>query len=370
MKFLFPTLGALAIASVSASPAKRADSKSFGGTNLYYLQGLSDDAQDQYISDLSDYGVKVVRLWVNQQSSGSCVKGSKLEVGVPALETTLGQYNDQTLDAVDKVIQKLSDKGIKSLISPHDANSLLGDYRADVYGKKWNKKSFYTDSAALEAYNKRIDHIFNYKGKTSNKVWKEWSDAIFAFDIQNEPMSPDTSVCKSDGDSKGWLCNVAKHMRETLGADNPIRIATGGIGGDDSHGCSMIKAATGCDQIDLIAIHRYTGPQSSNPTQWSGSTKKWVDQSNSKLVFVEEWGVDTSKNSPKTELAAQAADLNKASVPNLYWQYLPKKTCDYNPAKDSGDKFGIFVESDTNIKSVVQQSNNADALQDWSQYIK
>lgn len=107
---------------------------SWMGTNQYYLQGLSDADQDAYIGAMAQDGVKVVRLWVNGQTMGECQKGSLIAVDVPALETTaLGEYNSATLDALDKVIIKLEEKGIKALISPHDANSLLGDYRAWVF---------------------------------------------------------------------------------------------------------------------------------------------------------------------------------------------------------------------------------------------
>lgn len=103
-------------------------SGSWAGTNLYYLQGLSDSDQDAYINKLSSYNTKVVRLWLNGQSKG-CQKGSNIVQDIPQLETTLGQYNDVTLDAVDKVLVKLVAKNIKAVISPHDANSLIGDYR-------------------------------------------------------------------------------------------------------------------------------------------------------------------------------------------------------------------------------------------------
>lgn len=102
---------------------------SWMGANLYYLQGLSDADQDAYIGQMAADGAKVVRLWVNAQTAGSCAKGSLIATTVPALETTIGQYNNETLDALDGVIVKLNKNGIKALISPHDANSLLGDYR-------------------------------------------------------------------------------------------------------------------------------------------------------------------------------------------------------------------------------------------------
>ena len=57
------------------------------------------------------------------------MKGSNIVQDIPPLETTLGKYNDATLDALDKVLVKLAAKNIKAVISPHDANSLIGDYR-------------------------------------------------------------------------------------------------------------------------------------------------------------------------------------------------------------------------------------------------
>lgn len=102
---------------------------SWMGANSYYLQGLSDSDQDAYISQMAKDGAKVVRLWVNAQTAGSCAKGSMIATTVPALEDTIGQYNNETLDTLDAVMVKLNKNGIKALLSPHDGNSLLGDYR-------------------------------------------------------------------------------------------------------------------------------------------------------------------------------------------------------------------------------------------------
>lgn len=127
-------LGALASSALSLATLTARNSTtptSWMGTNLYYLQGLSAADQDAYIAAMAADGVKVVRVWVNGQTAGACQKGSLIAADVPALETAaLGEYNNATLDALDGVLVKLEDKGIKALISPHDANSLLGDYRA------------------------------------------------------------------------------------------------------------------------------------------------------------------------------------------------------------------------------------------------
>ena len=132
MRGLFATfctaLAAFPTAGLAASLDTRQSSPSWAGTNLYYLQGLSDAAQDAYIQKLSEYNTKVVRLWVNAQSTG-CQKGSNVVRNIPHLETTIGQYNKITLNELDKVLVKLAAKNIKSIISPHDSNSLIGDYR-------------------------------------------------------------------------------------------------------------------------------------------------------------------------------------------------------------------------------------------------
>jgi mannan endo-1,4-beta-mannosidase len=132
MKGLFAAVCAvLATFSTTGSAAAlepRQGSPSWAGTNLYYLQGLSDSDQDAYIQKLSEYNTKVVRLWVNSQGRG-CQKGSNVVRDIPHLETTIGQYNKVTLDELDKVMVKLVAANIKVIISPHDSNSLIGDYR-------------------------------------------------------------------------------------------------------------------------------------------------------------------------------------------------------------------------------------------------
>lgn len=103
----------------------RGGSKSWAGTSSYFLQGLSGSDQDNYIQTLADNGVKVVRLWVSDQPGGnSCVKGSISVSDAPELETTIGQYNDRTLDLLDQTLLKLESHGLKAIISPHDGNKL------------------------------------------------------------------------------------------------------------------------------------------------------------------------------------------------------------------------------------------------------
>lgn len=116
------------ILGASAAPSIEARaSKSWAGTSNYFLQGLSDADQDSYLQTLANDGVKVIRLWISDQPGGNnCVKGSISVKGVPEFETTIGQYNWQTLDLLDATLVKAASHGIKALISPHDGNKLQG----------------------------------------------------------------------------------------------------------------------------------------------------------------------------------------------------------------------------------------------------
>lgn len=77
-------------------------------------------------------------------------------------------------------------------ISIYSFNSL--EAGNDVYGKKWGKSDFYTDSSAQEAFDNRIKHVLSHQHKTLGKPWNELSDYIFAFEAQNEAMIGDVSI--------------------------------------------------------------------------------------------------------------------------------------------------------------------------------
>lgn len=183
------------------------------------------------------------------------------------------------------------------------------------------------------------------------------------FDLQNEPMTAKTSVC-TDGDVHNWVCGRATHMRDELGADNPILVISGGIGGDYSHDCTFISTAVDCDALDAIAIHRYA----SVPGNWAPSADSWVSKANGKLVFVEEWGINAASYDQSSAFTSETADFNSVGLPNMYWQIiLPAvEGCEYDAASDSGDQFGIvYNNSGVDISGAMYDASSSDALQDW-----
>ena len=180
---------------------------------------------------------------------------------------------------------------------------------------------------------------------------------------QNEPMTPSASHC-TNGDPHGWTCGRAKHLRSLLGSNTATLISTGGLGGDISHSCTFLPAVTQCDAVDIISIHRYA----SVPVRWSHELSGWIQKSNNKKVFIEEWGVDSTKYDQKSAYPSEVQNMNSVGLPNLYWQILPPASsgCSYQPSQDSGDPFGIFDNSGTDFAGAINGATGVGAAQDWS----
>jgi mannan endo-1,4-beta-mannosidase len=289
-------------------------SNSFAGSSLYFLPGLSTTDQAYYINTLAGYGAKVVRIWVNQLDTG-CVKGSNVVTSVQDFETTIGQYNWDSLAKIDKVLAQLAAKGMKAIISPHDGNVIHnGDVDGngcDIYCTTYGT-SFYGNSNAQTQYDARIKAILTYKSPSSGLQWGNWSQAILAFDLQNEPFQ--FTFDGANNDPSNWLCNRATNFKKYI-TDSNIKVATGGIGGDQVHGYNLLGKALTCSNIDIMSIHAYVGQANTWGALLPGFES--TAASNKKLLHVEEWGVQTDYSSGFDD---QAASLNAQGIP---WVSIP-----------------------------------------------
>lgn len=123
-----------------------------------------------------------------------CTKSSNTH-SVPDYEYAIGQYQKDTLDQLDAVLSQLHTAGIKAIISPHDANLLppagasKGYNGIDIYGTTYKSSdNFYSSNTAKAQYDARIKSILEYESPSFGKQWKDMSEVILAFDIQNEPL--------------------------------------------------------------------------------------------------------------------------------------------------------------------------------------
>lgn len=71
-----------------------------------------------------------------------------------------------------------------------------------------------------------------------------------AFNLQNEPFAAEASKCQQPS-AEEWICGRSTHMRDVLGGDSPIQVASGGFGGDISHGCTFV--GMNCEKLDIAS---------------------------------------------------------------------------------------------------------------------
>ncbi|TVY20786.1 Mannan endo-1,4-beta-mannosidase 1 [Lachnellula arida] len=379
MKLSLSLIVGLGASCLSASAIeKRNSSNSWAGSDNYYLHALGSDDQTTYINALKGFGAKVVRLWVTGVDDG-CTKSSSTH-SVPAYESTIGDYQTSTLAALDSVLSQLHTAGIKAIISPHDANLLppagssTGYNGIDIYGQTYGSSdAFYSSVDAKAQYDARLASILNYQSPAFGKAWKDLSEVIMAFDLQNEPMvASDDKLGSNDPDD--WLCGRAGNMKKILGS-SAVKIATGGIGGSEysGHEYNTIDKALQCSAIDILSLHGYM----TQASQWAAYVPKLADQAaaQGKKVMVEEWGVGTG--SSYDSIAKQAAVFNDAGVPWLYWMVIPGKSidqtcngetcCHQGLSTDQSEAFEVGISSSrADFKTLFGNANAAAALQDWT----
>ncbi|KAH6674822.1 glycoside hydrolase superfamily [Halenospora varia] len=365
-----------------ASGLHERSSKSFAGSNSYYLHGLLAQEQASYIQAIQADGGKVVRLWVTGIAS-NCTKSSRT-IPLPNYEVTIGRYETSVLDAIDNVLFQLHTAGIKAIISPHDANllppngSTLGYNGIDIYGRTYSTSySFYTNSTARKQYRERLVSILEYVSPSFNKKWADLSEAILAFDIQNEPMIASPDLLKQD-DPTNWLCFQAQNMKKYLRIPG-ISVATGGIGGSQyvGHEYNLLPKALKCSSIDIMSVHGYMDQAS----QWAYYFPKLLTQTEAagKNIMVEEWGVNTIPGDDSVETQAQV--FNNAGVPWLYWMTIRGKSVDQSCTVADGSCCHVGLSTDArydfeisltssraNWSSLYHTAGSTAAAQRWNMY--
>lgn len=116
------------------------------------------------------------------------------------------------------------------------------------------KERFYTDPQAIQRFDKRLKTILDYKGIYTQKVWKEFSDLIVGFDLQNEPFINKGDQCSMSREEVQWVCDRSTNLRRNLlPAGSPIRILSGGLGGDVDKGCGTPAIVQQCADLDVFA---------------------------------------------------------------------------------------------------------------------
>ncbi|KAL5361128.1 glycoside hydrolase superfamily [Aspergillus floccosus] len=357
MKFLSLIVPLLVPAATAASV--------FAGSNLYYAAGLTSSQQDTLFTGLQSAGVKVLRVWLDGQSSAQ--KGTQLSP-FPSLERdSPGNWDDTVLNRLDDVMYKAHQYGIKLLISIHSYNALSAN--SDFYGKWYGTGDFYTDTRAIAYFKNRIAHVLAHVNPHNGKTWAQSSEYIFAFEAQNEAMHDQ----ENPSALTTWQCTMAQALKSGLNGNTGILVTTGG-GAYLAN--SLLDPYFSCAALDVLAIHAYGTSDFA-----TSALKPYVSKAlaSGKKLIMQEWGACyynfvNNRCSPSTPLSQSSRDGNikawassiaAAGIPWFYWQILPNE----DPHQDWDYEVGINGVNWAALQSAGNAAASYTAAFDFSSWL-
>ncbi|KAJ3326079.1 hypothetical protein HDU93_002560, partial [Gonapodya sp. JEL0774] len=175
----------------------------------------------------------------------------------------------------------------------------------------------------------RMLHVINHVNPRFNKAWKDLSEAIVGFGIQNEAQS-----YSSVGDPS-WVCNRAKVIKGLL--SKGINVFTGG---GQNVSSSVLPQHIACSEIDVISIHSYDVVEWTDPANY-GTLLNSVTAAGKRAV-IEELGATGSNRAASLDL--QLAAINRYwTVPFMPWAVQkPGSSVEHEFWTDNKDVWSVF----------------------------
>lgn len=217
---------------------------------------------------------------------------------------------------IDQLAVEAHARDIKLVIAMHDRYA-LGCWDTDAYVGKYNlpvtncngvpdSSVFYTNTNAIADYDNRLRHILNFQSPNFGVPWHQLSDAIFAFEIQNEGMGHMNQVAPN------WWCDRANTVRSVLG-NTGIQISTGG--GTDLP-TSLQSQFWNCANLQIIALHDYN--LDTNYVASHIDAAKPLAINSGKRMLYEEFGA--LGGSKQSQIQSITNLLMATGVPWMYWE--------------------------------------------------
>ncbi|KAH7081004.1 glycoside hydrolase superfamily [Paraphoma chrysanthemicola] len=315
-------LAAFARSSEGLSVEERAITTSWAGVNSYFLHAFKQPDRIAVLDAIKEAKLKTLRLFISQTAQNNKNTGS---VEMPDIEPQeVGKYVDTQLVAIDQLMIEAKARGIKLIIAMHDRYQ-LGCWGNDTYVSKYKLPAidcaqkpasqndvtwFYQDPSPIFDFDNRLTHILQHRNQLlpGAPQWKDLSDHIFSFNIQNEGQG---HLRGNVAPAPNWWCDRSKKMRGIMGS-SPILISTGG---GNEFPNSDIPQNWVCPTLDLIDIHSYSGVSEFRNKAPIALQRA---QAANKLVLFEEFGA-TGAN--KANEVGQHIDVfNGLKVPWMIWQ--------------------------------------------------
>ena len=270
------------------------------------------------------------------------------------------------------------DPDIKLVIALHDRYQ-LGCWGNDTYVTKYELPAidctyrpasendvrwWYSDPNPIGDFENRIKHILEHSNTLveGSPQWKDLSDHIFAFNIQNEGQG---HLNGNIAPFPQWWCDRATFTRTLMG-ESKVLISTGIVsellvrpiltllGGGNEFPNSDIPENWACDALDVVDIHSYSGVQGFED---NGPIALQHALGSNKLMIFEEFGATGEQ---KAEEIQQHVDIfNRLRVPWMPWEIsMPGK---------GADDFEFWTDEDTYnvVREGAIEAGGTDAAQSF-----
>jgi len=311
-----------------ASNQRNAAPVSFGGTASFFLHALPSSTQDEILDNIRNAGLKVVRVFISRFYSNE--KGSGNYAMNDIEPNTVGSFDNTQLNALNNLMLKAYNRGLKLIIVPHD-RYMLGTFKVDAYAVKYlglninnqpggpsyphqNVRGLYLNSNFGADIDRRLAYIANYPNPNfGNRRIGDIHEAIFGFDMQNEAQAYNDGGYvgyTSPPSNPNWSCQRATALKPRL-HPNILTITGGGARLNDS----TISAHFTCPALDVISIHSYY-TSDFNTQDFNSVTNAALLYK--KRLLVEEFGA--SGSGKQSSLQSQINFFNSYGIPWMFWQ--------------------------------------------------
>ncbi|KAF4470722.1 Glycoside Hydrolase Family protein [Fusarium albosuccineum] len=230
----------------------------FAGSNCYWCSFLTNPADiDLTLSHVASSGLKILRVWGFNDVTSNPGSGTVWYQHLSASGSTINT-GANGLQILDRVVQAAEEHGVKLIIPFVNYWTDYGGVKAYLAAFGGSKESdWYTNEAAQAQYRKYVTAVVNrYRD----------SDAIFSWELMNEPRCPG---CNTDVIDQ-WAASTSKFIK---GLDPNHMVSLGdegfGIAGGTSYpyqygeGTDFVKHLA-IDTLDFATFHLY-------PTSWGES---------------------------------------------------------------------------------------------------
>lgn len=322
-------LGDCSSGTPTPTPTGGSVSSNWVGVNSFFLHTFTDAARQAHLQALQAGGIKVVRLFISSIGAGA--------KGAPARQTNdleskhVGQYEDDVLDKIDKLMSEVVKYGIKLDISFHDRYA-LGAWGSDGYVADFdftyhgdgncnnNCARFYTDATIQSKFDNRLIHILTHKNPyMQNRPLGEISEALFTVAPQNEEQGHQKEFTNTDW---GWCCRRAKAMKPYL---KGVLISCNGADPEDS----LQPAILQCPEIDVIGVHYYASGYNAGYNTALSSVQ--ACKRYGKRCIMEEYGTEAKggRQWQADDIAAQTKGILDNAMPAMVWEFMQNTDSSY-----------------------------------------